>query len=519
MRRRNAHQSRLLLKVLGLPGWEILDIHENEHDLLIEARPPGPSCCQKCGVVDARLRKVGRFPLLVMHTPALGKRVGINIHRDRYGCRECKKTFYYRPAELSGKREITKALNQWIWDQSLRRNFADVARDVGLNEKTIAKIFMHEFDRREKETKRPVPRWIGIDEVQLLSWRRSDKTLTRRGKLQCILTDYERGTIYELLQNHDHDTLVTALRKIAIKGGNPSGFALDMNKNYRRAIREVFPRAEVVVDKFHVTQQIDSAFTKVRTALQAELRREAKALAAKGEETRSSELEALASGLSRDGVRLIKKPKIGARLKKKTKRPREKKELVDKTLFSEPELWFGRYPQLRAAYDAKEQLYEIYHTRKREEAAQRYDDWVDSLDDDVRPAFEALIKTFENWRQEIFNGWNRFYGQPTNGRTEAANGVLKQRRRVGRGYAFATFRALAIYGVGRLETRPPFGEGLKSQARFRKRRELLPKDKRKRKRPGDRTPRDVEKLDWEKESASDEARRPKPPETQLSIGF
>jgi transposase len=132
-------------RLLSLPDWKIHKIRENDHDILVHATPPRPDACQRCGVVGARLHKVGKFPLLVMDAPIPGKRVGICINRDRYRCTECDKRFYYRPRDIyqipndkkktadgkkdetSQQHEITLALRDWIWEQSLRRNFHDVA--------------------------------------------------------------------------------------------------------------------------------------------------------------------------------------------------------------------------------------------------------------------------------------------------------------------------------------------------------------------------------------------------------
>ena len=186
-------------------------------------------------------------------------------------------------------------------------------------------------------------------------------------------------------------------------------------------------------------------------------------------------------------------------------------------LIEERDLWLDQYPELRRAYDAKEKLYTIYHTRDRAEAARRFDAWAEDLAEEARPAFKKVLGQFTDWRQEILNAWNRLFGRPSNARTEAANGVLKLRKRIGRGYGFAAFRALAIYGVARLAERPHFGEGWEKYAPIRKARPR--KEKPKRKRARDRNPYQFPEMDWQAEVKRDEALRPKPPEAQISIGL
>ena len=279
-------------RLLSLPEWKIHKIRENDHDILVHATPPRPDACQRCGVVGAHLHKVGNSPCWSWMFPSGASawasasiEIAINVRSATKGStiahansinspkNKKKKTADGKRDETSQQHKITLALREWIWDQSLRRNFHDVAYDVGLHDRTVRKIFRAEFQRRERMSPRPVPRWVGIDEVNLLSWKRSDKTPRNVRKPQCILTDLETGVVYDLLRNRDLDTVLAALYRMKAAGEAPRGFSMDMYNNYRAAVREVFPQAEIVVNKFHVTQQIDSAFSRVRTKLQAEMTR------------------------------------------------------------------------------------------------------------------------------------------------------------------------------------------------------------------------------------------------------
>jgi hypothetical protein len=90
----------------------------------------------------------------------------------------------------------------------------------------VRKIFKAEFKRRERISPRPVPRWVGIDEVNLLSWKRSDKTDKNIRKPQCILTDLETGVVYDLLRNRDLDTVRTALYRMKAAAEAPRAMGL-----------------------------------------------------------------------------------------------------------------------------------------------------------------------------------------------------------------------------------------------------------------------------------------------------
>ena|SRR5260370_14722096 len=81
------------LDLLGLMNYRILSVDEREHDFTIEAELiTSPLCCAHCG--SGLLYKHGIRQQLVMDQPIRAKRVGILIHRQRYHCRACNRTFF-----------------------------------------------------------------------------------------------------------------------------------------------------------------------------------------------------------------------------------------------------------------------------------------------------------------------------------------------------------------------------------------------------------------------------------------
>lgn len=283
------------------------------------------------------------------------------MRRHRYKCLECEKTFVHRPSELHPTRNITRHLQRWIWEQSLRRHFADVAHDVGLSETTVQAIFMSEFEDRERDGPRPFPQWVGIDEVYLLSKRRSNqnnkhessddsKGRSRDKRAQCILVDLSNGRVYDLLPDQKADTVRAALARMKEAGHTPGGFTMDMHDGYRAAVREVFPNAEIVADAFHVTSQINDVFTRARTDLQGKLTRAAKEPSIEGELGTKEEVH----DLKGNAWRFLRRP--------------GDLEDAERSWIEEK---MHSHPVLGTVYKAKEDLYEIYHTHDREEAIRR----------------------------------------------------------------------------------------------------------------------------------------------------
>jgi len=186
---------------------------------------------------------------LLMH----GKRVGIEVHRMRYKCRECGQTFYEPLPCTDDKRGCTKRLIEYIEKQSLKRTFVSLSDEIGLNEKTIRNIFRDYVNRLEKNVRFQTPQWLGIDEIYIISPR-------------CLITNIQDNTIIDILPDRNKPTVIAYLQSLPDRQ-RIRYVAMDMWRPYRDAVRIVLPQAQVVVDKFHVVKMSNYALETVRKSV------------------------------------------------------------------------------------------------------------------------------------------------------------------------------------------------------------------------------------------------------------
>ena len=103
-----------------------------------------------------------------MDIPIHGKRAGVKAIRLRYRCKPCGNVFIDRLIAMDEEHMITKRLVGFIRRESLNRTFTSIAEDVGIDEKTIRKVFKEMVKEYEAEYKVITPEWLGIDEIHLL---------------------------------------------------------------------------------------------------------------------------------------------------------------------------------------------------------------------------------------------------------------------------------------------------------------------------------------------------------------
>jgi len=393
--------------ILNLPDYKVVRVEETDHDYHITAEVSNPpSVCPSCR--SDSLRGHGRNEQVIRDMPTHGKRVGIYVDTRRWRCLSCGKTFMESLPAVNAKREMTDRLTKWIGQQSLKRTFASIADDTGLDEKTIRNIFRDYVNELEAQFRFETPKWMGIDEIHLIRPR-------------CVISNIQNNTIVNMLPNRDKKTVVNYLYNLQGKK-DVQYVAMDMWTPYRDAVQAVIPHARIVIDKFHVVRMANDALEKVRKSLREQLTPKQR------------------RGLMHDRFVLLKR--------ERDLNDRERL-LLDG--------WTANYPELGAAYRLKEGFYDIYEGSVSPQAAlSAYEAWNKAVVPEVRDAYSDLIRAFTNWQPWILN----YFDHPvTNAYTESLNNLIRVMNRLGRGYSFEALRAKILFTEGvhkQVLTRPKF---------------------------------------------------------------
>lgn len=378
---------------LWLPNW---DIRLTDNDLKATYLAL-PQFCPKCKTRDQFYRH-GIYEVPYRDIPAFGRRLIIKAQVQRFHCRACDQTSMQSLPDMDTKRQMTKRLVDYVGVEGIRRTFADVAREVGINEKTVRQICVAKFGvwlRQHQDNMRYVtPTILGIDEVNLLGQKRT------------VIVDIGAKLLLDMLPSM-HLPVVEQWLAALPRKDKVQIVTMDMWGPYRTAVIAVMPKAKIVIDKFHVQRMIQEALLAIR--------KQAK--------------EAAENGFG-------EKPKFAKVLTEKSRHrlnPAQRTRL-DRLLH--------KFPLLAAGWDTKEQFYDIWDTKNRAEAERRFDVWRQSIPEMVEEPFREVERTILRRREDIFN----YFDYPfTNAYTEGGrNRVIKDLSRAGRGYSFDIIRAKAI---------------------------------------------------------------------------
>ena len=382
---------------LALPGISIVQAKESDDLYVLEVKATEPmTVCPKCGVVGEVIR-FGKLRQELRDTPIHGKHVRLFYQRPRYRCKACTATTLHPVPWLHEDRRATRRLVAAIERDSLVTPNRHVAHKYGVDEKTIKNVLDDYVQHLEHEVRFETPIWLGIDEIHVV------------GKPRAVFTNIAEETLVEMLQDRNKASIAAYLRTLDTK--QVEVVTMDMWRPYRDAVREVIPHAVVVVDKFHVVRLANSAVETVRKGYR------------KGLDVKQRRQ------LRNDRFTLLRRRR-------------------DLTVFEagEIETWRRQFPELIAAYEAKENFYGLYDAATAGEAQRRYQTWLAAIPAPLREkggAWYDMVTAMTNWEREIMA---YFQHRVTNAYTESMNRIIRDIDRNGRGYSFPALRAKVLYG-------------------------------------------------------------------------
>lgn len=198
------------------------------------------------------------------------------------------------------------------------------------------------------------PSFIGIDEIHI----------TREGKHRkqawCLVCNGDKHTVMELLPNRNKPTIIDYFMKLKNRSAVKI-VTMDMWQTYRDAVHTALPNAKIVIDKFHVVKMANHALNEYRKSFKAKLGRKRNLT------------------LKQDRFVL---------LKREHKLPVFPHKVIR-------DAWFSEFPELKRAYELKEEFFKIYDCHSKSEALMKYKAWKASIPDNLE-VFKEIVDTVDN---------------------------------------------------------------------------------------------------------------------------
>lgn len=268
-----------------------------------------------------------------------------------------------------------------------------------------------------------------------------DELSVSKGELYTFLTNKaakgRKGTLVASIGSTRTDDIVAQVSRISEdKRRKVKEVTLDMADNMGAAVSELFPNAQLVIDRFHVEKLGHEVIQQLRVDLRWKaIEAENKALKQAKKQGETYRPEVFYNGdtrkqlLARSRYALFKHPgkwTLNQQMRMK--------------------LLFYQYPQLKQAHEHRLGLNHIYRRRQsRIQAIEQLQQWIEDSKKHKIKGFRRMAYTIEHHLENIANF---FVNRSTNASAESFNSKVKQFRAIQRGVTdteFFLFRLSKIY--------------------------------------------------------------------------
>jgi transposase len=363
------------------PGYDFLSARQNTTALEIQVRAQlKPDNCPICG---AKLDPYSSRHPSFRDVKQSERTCVLFVHRRQYMCQGSLHHFVGQPLPgIDVKHDMTVRLVQYIRNNPDLTN-VKLAASVGVSDKTVAGIHLDyaaEIGKRQKSCERYLA--LGFDEKHI------------DGVNHFVLVDLVTGTYITMISGNDRETIRRELEQYAHRD-QVGLITIDMHNDYSDLAKELFPKASVIYDAFHILDLVDACRESVRI-----------------------DAGRLATG---DAKAML----------------RDRKHFWSR--LSDP-AWEGTQCDLFSEIPSVMEAHNTYMTflnfwqlaHDPREASRLFDFWVERIPLGVRPYFESFIQAIEKRRDEVFQ---YFATGATAGPTEAVNRNIAAELYKGRGYS------------------------------------------------------------------------------------
>ncbi len=207
--------------------------------------------CPRCGTAGKRIKD--SFWREIRSIPQQGAPVTLLVYCHKYHCQHCGRYFNTRMNGIGKWSRSTEPLKNNVFTRC-RRGYSnkDAAAESGVSVATIERYYhqrvVHKINHQKN---RQCPRIIGIDEHRF----------TKKVGFVTTFCNLEKHSVFDIVPGRSEQELQPFLQ--SLKGRKRVEMVcMDMHAPYRAMVRQWFPNAKIVTDRFHVIKLINQHFAK-----------------------------------------------------------------------------------------------------------------------------------------------------------------------------------------------------------------------------------------------------------------
>lgn len=219
-----------------------------------------PTHCHQCGEenVNTSIYKNGTQQSRITLPMTGTYPTYLLLKKQRFKCKECGASFTAKTPIVKKHCFITsQSKAQVLMKAAEAQSITSISKDCGVSHATVQRV-INEAVKPYRSSHRALPVHMSFDEFKYA-----------KGKMAFEYINVENGDILDILEGRDSRTIKNhfianysfAERK------QVETVTIDMNAGYVNVIKELFPYAKIIIDRFHLTQLINRSMNKTRVKI------------------------------------------------------------------------------------------------------------------------------------------------------------------------------------------------------------------------------------------------------------
>lgn len=358
---------------------DLLTLNQSDGSMVIKIRLVDAHCI--CPYCNGQTHIHEYYPRKLTHSTFINRACTILYLQRRYRCNTCQITFNEPNSFTHSHESITHETKINIL-QDLKH--PEITYTLAAKRNYVSKaMVLRIFDRHVHIARKPLPKVLSLDEHYLPD---SDY----ESLYCCLLMDFVTGVIIDALPDRKKSYLLYYLSHIKHETYSYETHtseldriqyvSIDMSESFRSVFQSYCPKAIICADSFHVLQHLTKDFNAVRLKCR-----------------RETPDPVLAYLLMKFKVVLNHNVQLDnvARYNKRLKRYINLRGIQT--------VLFKHFPELKKAYELKEEYIAFNETASFENADRKLDALILKFADSQIREYDEFCTVLSNWKQEIVN--------------------------------------------------------------------------------------------------------------------
>ena len=217
-----------------------------------------PDICPYCGCKHINIHGYKQSSIKIM--PISGCNALLKLKKQLYICKDCSKTFIAETDIVKRNCFIATSVKQAVAAYATRKiSEKDISIQLNISHNTVNRV-INSFFESYKANYNYLPKVLCFDEFK--------STKDAAGSMSFIFCDAISHNIIDILENRQLHYLrkyFSRYKKTVRK--KVEYIVMDMYKPYITLVKEMFPNAKIIMDKFHIINNLSRALNKTRIQL------------------------------------------------------------------------------------------------------------------------------------------------------------------------------------------------------------------------------------------------------------